>query len=199
MKKLFFLLILVFSYMLIRIDDCQAQALVRYAKNGNIDKVQELLNKGADTITLNDALWWAAGEGYIDIMKLLIEKGANVNYLSKKAYDLNKNHISVIGLATALGQFESIKFLLEHGADPNAGSCVICHAFSHYYDLTRGNTSTIEINNLIKTLKLLLDNGANPDKEYPILTAIRMNMIDVINLLIEHGADLKKPACLYIA
>jgi ankyrin repeat protein len=61
----------------------------------------------------------AAGEGHLEIVKLLLEHGADVN--AKTAYE------TALHLAAEKGHLEIVKFLLEHGADVNAKTAVVVH------------------------------------------------------------------------
>jgi ankyrin repeat protein len=62
------------------------------------------------------ALHLAAGEGHLEIVKLLLEHGADVN--AKTAYE------TALHLAAGEGHLEIVKLLLEHGADVNAKTAV---------------------------------------------------------------------------
>ena len=61
--------------------------IVMYARNGDLDKVKELLNNGVnpDSKDNNDntALIWASYKGYLDIVKELLKYNANVNIKNK--------------------------------------------------------------------------------------------------------------------
>jgi ankyrin repeat protein len=60
-------------------------ALQKAVHKGDIKKVQELLDKGADVNEWNfgTALIWAASENRLEIAKLLIDRGADANSLGK--------------------------------------------------------------------------------------------------------------------
>ena len=61
-------------------DDCQG---IRYAKDGDVDRLRELLESGWDPSTVDkhgsNALHWAAGAGNIEILALLLKHGININ------------------------------------------------------------------------------------------------------------------------
>jgi len=88
----------------------------QYEKNGNEDIVPTLVNLGADvTVRSEDGdtpLHNAAYLGFINAMKLFIEKGADVNAL-------NHANESPIYNAAKGGDPEAIQLLLDAGADPN--------------------------------------------------------------------------------
>lgn len=75
----------------------------------NLQKVKEMLNKGID---INIALYWAACGGDADIVKLLLNKGANPN-----AKD--KDGCTALMFAAEWGHIDIVKLLLDKGAAPN--------------------------------------------------------------------------------
>jgi hypothetical protein len=195
MKKIFFLQVLVLSYILI--DNCQAQALVRYAKQGNVDKVKELLDRGVDTTAMNDALYEAADRNYIDIITILIEKGANINSVHQVP-TFRALTFTPVGRAAWKGKTDAVRILVENGADVNKGSlrplnAIACLWYSH--------TTNTEI------VKLLLEGGADPNyynKELPSMAGIGKDRSplfyvagktadsEILKLLIEFGADINQ-------
>ena len=87
-----------------------------FAKNGEFDKVKELLSNGTDPNFQDLRGWsplmWATAEGHLDIVKLLLAYGADpniVNYLGRSA----------IMYASNYGFYEIAKVLLEKKATPN--------------------------------------------------------------------------------
>lgn len=59
-------------------------------------------------------LYFAAQEGLLDVVKLLIKHGANVNDISKD------DQATPIIAAVEFGHYDCFKYLLDHGADINA-------------------------------------------------------------------------------
>ena len=90
---------------------------VSAAVYGDIDVIIELLDEGVDINTLGSirrpALTLAAYNGHMDIVKLLVEKGADLDMTSG-----NSEETAVI-MATKLKEAEVVKFLVESGADVN--------------------------------------------------------------------------------
>jgi hypothetical protein len=93
-------------------------------KNRGLEIVQFLLDHGAD-IEIADGLGWpalhnAVSEKNIEIVKLLIERGANVN---AQARSLGKEYWTEgwtpLHFALNYGYFQIAKVLLANGADPN--------------------------------------------------------------------------------
>jgi ankyrin repeat protein len=71
--------------------------------------VKQLLEKVANT-ERDAALPLAAAKGYTDVVKLLLERGANI-----EAMDNHGN--TALFSAAALGRTEVVKLLLEKGAE----------------------------------------------------------------------------------
>lgn len=67
--------------------------------------VKQALHKGADVHYLDDfAARWAAYKGYLEILKYLIENGANLNY-------------KLMVEAIESGHLDTVKYLREKGLD----------------------------------------------------------------------------------
>ncbi|MCP4643596.1 MAG: hypothetical protein GY851_24320 [bacterium] len=120
----------------------------------------------------------AAREGNLDAVRALLEEGADPKLFPQ-------------ALPTAVEQEheEIVRLLLKHGADPN---CRLERNDNHPVAIAtvRGN---------VPIVKLLLDNGANPDplsdirvttsRVNPLRTAIRNDNVELTRTLLEAGAD----------
>jgi uncharacterized protein len=121
--------------------------LMTCANTGTTDAVKALLDQGADvnsteTAQEQTALMWAAAEKHPQVVKLLIERGANINavskitpepepFLVKTPGSMGQNFPSTLRFREATGGFtallfaaqqgdlESTKILLDAGADIN--------------------------------------------------------------------------------
>jgi len=127
------------------------------------------------------ALHYAIEKGYSDIVKLLLEYGANLNISSINF----PHHTSLqIGFYGNEEKKEVIKLLLEYG----------------YYEIQDVNWALLEAITLkytIDTIKLLLEHGADPNFQdefgrIVLVEACRIIREDheaIIKLLIDYGAD----------
>src|SRR5690606_8230073 len=91
------------------------------------------------------ALMWAAGEGHMNVVQMLVEAGANVRARSKSGY-------TPLLFAVRNAQVDSIRYLLDHGANPN--------------DLAPDGTSALNVaivNAFYEAASVLLDYGADPN------------------------------------
>ena len=175
-----------------------------------MDVVQILLNAGANinfkSESGHDAIHFASEKYHINIVKLLIEFGIDID---------PKN----IHYASAADQVEMIVLFLDHGIDINCttqtgNNCLHYAVYNHRYAAAKflisrgadidakGKTEQTPLHlaayeGQIEIVKLLLENGANPnildeDDESPLHLAIksRHNNEKVVKLLIDHGSDI---------
>jgi ankyrin repeat protein len=87
------------------------------AEAGSLAQVQAFVTSGAYTVNAvdefkNTPLHFAANKGRIDVIKWLIENGANVNAL-------NNDKSTPLHEAASYGQFEAVKLLVENKAKVN--------------------------------------------------------------------------------
>jgi ankyrin repeat protein len=186
-------------------------ALMTAARNGKTDAVRVLIRHGAkvnatESFKGQTPLMFAAGEGNTAAAEMLIEFGADFRARSKAGF-------TPLLLAVRNNRFETVKFLLGHGADPNDSIPGV-----------RGGPSTAAINIAVLNAdfdlaSVLLDAGANPNvrdaRGYPIHVVVwlhkpgappdfamsgvdpqpvarpsgRMSHVDMLKKLLEKGAD----------
>lgn len=134
----------------------------------------------------SSALNIAARNGSLDIVRLLISKGANVNHDSRYAMPLHS--------AAYSGRADIADALLNAGADLN------CEC--HWSEISIAGTPLHQAaaGGSLEVVRLLLDRGANANSresqynQTPLHFAVqvvpeRNARADVIELLIAHGAD----------
>ncbi|KAH8813600.1 hypothetical protein DL96DRAFT_1821362 [Flagelloscypha sp. PMI_526] len=129
---------------------------------------------------LDQALFVAATRAVgIDIMEMLVEKGADVNHINEEI-----EYGSALQAATLNGDLDVIEFLVENGADVNQGggdSGPALQAAALHGDLD--------------VIDFLVEKGADVNKEggytgSALQAAVLVGDLDVIEFLIEKGADL---------
>jgi ankyrin repeat protein len=142
-----------------------------------LEDAKEAISQGANVNVKNDwgltPLSWAIYNGNVDMAKLLIEKGANVNARSS----------SPLSHAATKGNVDMVKLLIESGANVNAKDK---DGFTPL-DNAVGKGNNIDI------VKLLVEKGANVNAKdgggfTPLITAAYYGNIDIVKFLIESGA-----------
>ncbi len=135
---------------------------------GDHQKVAELLERGANPNTERSGgltvLHWASKGGHVKVMRLLIDKGANVN---ARASD---GKFTPLVEAAASFEPQAMKLLLDAGAKPDgfelAKACWL------------GRTETV---------KVLLDAGVSPNAG--IASAAQGRHVEVVQMLLDKGAN----------
>jgi ankyrin repeat protein len=150
----------------------------------------------------------ASYKGHVDVVRVLLDHGANVNTMDKKNTPLSSacrgGHLEIMGLllehgadvdvwydsddfvlhrASDTGQAELMHLLLRHNADVNARGYLKwtpLHRASFY-----GHT---------KLVRVLLDHGADINilsegHNTPLCVTIGKGFLEVVQLLLERGAD----------
>jgi uncharacterized protein len=144
--------------------------------------------QGGDT-----ALMFAARVGDLASARLLVTAGANVN-------DQDAWGVSATMLAAHAGYRDLVEFLLEHGADANAGSAgfTALHAAIMRRDekmaaalLAHGANASARVTAWTPTRRSSKDFNFPPELvgATPFWLAARFSQPDVMRLLAKHGAD----------
>jgi len=159
------------------------------AMRNNIQALKNDIKEGLDIDSLGEyastPLHYACREGNIEIIKLLIENGADVNL---------KNHYStlypIFDAITAMNNqkkyFLIIQLLIENGADikkvDSFGNTLL------YYAIEQENIPLIKF--LIQ-LGCDINHVSRHDKDSVLHYAYFQKNREIISLLIEHGADVE--------
>jgi ankyrin repeat protein len=182
------------------------------ARQGNLKEVRRQLAWGVNVnkshlFTRDTPLIEAAANGHMEVVKLLIENGADVNLKGEAWY-------GPLHAAAAKGHLEVVKILLENGADVNIfhhnkplhnaamnGHIEVARILlAHGADINAKGTDeaaplhTAVSNNQLEMVKWLLSKGANvnPRAVYgrtPLHSAAFRNNVEIGKILLEHGAD----------
>lgn len=204
-------------------DSFGSSLLYIAAKNGDIELVTDILNKGADiNITRIDgttALHVAAAKGHANIVEFLLEKNADI-----KA-DIEEGS-TPLHVAVTHENLNVVRTLLEH-EDPSINTKITGGYTPLHLAVTVGNIDIITVlstdkridinagdikNNTplhfaastgnVSAIKVLLENGADVNRHNmygipPIYIAAGKDDIKTIKVLLDNGADINSP--LFIA
>jgi uncharacterized protein len=87
--------------------------LIEATLAGDVKRVRSHIQSNADlnvTYNTNTALTYAARDGFTEIARLLIDAGAEVNWIDREG-------VTPLILASLKGHTEIVQLLLDHGAD----------------------------------------------------------------------------------
>ncbi len=153
------------------VDNDGKTLLWKATKDGNLDLMMILLENGANVgqgdYNGNRPLDIAIREGNLDAVKLLIEEG-------KADYQTHNGRL--LQMACSLGDVKILQYLIKKGINLNEGI--------HYATKMRD----------VDTIKVLIENGANPDVIYEGQTALHyastIGYTEVVQCLISSGANI---------
>lgn len=156
-----------FKY-LIEIYECNNKENSILAIKNNSYKILEYLLKNDKTLNINELLLNISIQNNIEIIKLLIINGADINF----------NDDYILKKASLNGSFEIVELLIENGANIHAENEKALILASRY--------------RRTKILKLLIDNGSNIhiDNDYPLRYASKDGYIEIVEILIINGANI---------
>ena len=119
MKLFRYIISLMFIIGLMSFSAAWAGELHEAAKTNDTDRIRELISQGAPINSKDEtdrsALYWAAQEGHIPALKLLVDHGADVNAVS-----VDDDSMTPLIVAIYRGHYDVVKFLVEHRANIDA-------------------------------------------------------------------------------
>ena len=175
--------------------------------------VVEMLKSGLETNDVQNGLYPASRSGKSGIIKLLLDRGADVNFPGG-------GYGSALGAAACWGSVETVALLLDRGADVNVpsgryGSALVAAASGGKVEivallLDRGADVNIPSGGYgsalgaaacwgsVETVALLLDRGADvniPGGDYgsALGAAAYGGKVETVALLLDRGADVNIP------
>ncbi|XP_061405733.1 ankyrin repeat and SOCS box protein 2-like isoform X3 [Lethenteron reissneri] len=163
--------------------------LFEACRNGHEEVAAFLVASGAKVNRLNDGellpLHAAAQQGSLRLTSLLAESTSRIA--------VARSGISPLHLAAKHNHDDVLGTLLDLGFDPNA---LLSHSRSKYFEDRRTTALFFAVsNNNLNAARRLLRAGADPNLDVlqPLLVAVRMNSLPLVEALLEHGADTEKP------
>jgi len=193
-----------------------ATPLVLSCRNGHHEVVQYLVDRceanveqagsvtfDGETIEGAPPLWCAAAAGHLEIVKLLVKSGANVN-------STTKTNSTPLRAACFDGHFEIVKYLVEHNADIEVANrhghtCLMIACYKGHFKIARylidigadvnrksvkGNTALHDCaeSGSLEIMKLLISSGARIDVDAygmtPLLAASVTGHLHIVEHLI---------------
>lgn len=142
-----------------------ASQLIVAAIFGDVERAKHLLELGVSPNDASRAIYAPVRKGNVTLVKLLLDHGADPNYLVD-------GKLPLLRIAVLCHQTESTRLLLQHGADPNAHNIVLCAVE------TRGK----------EIVRLLLEYGATAKNEH-IRMAAELGDLDIVVSLLAYGAN----------
>jgi hypothetical protein len=163
--------------------------LIKYASKGAAPLVQLVLQAGANVNHVEypaTALIMAAWSGHIDVVRILLDAGANTNL------DVGR---TALNRAAESGHIDVVRALLDAGASTDQPG----NGGGTYYGDPLINAAAA---GHIDVVRALLDAGAhvNTQDEYdetPLIMAVKAGHIDVVRALVDAGAELNNKTCTY--
>jgi len=152
--------------------------------NQDVKMVDLLLKNGADPKqrfkgkeSKTACLEIAAQEGLLEIAKLLVDAGSDINERGFRGH-------TPLRIASRNGHFELVKYLLSKGSEVDSRGDDEATPLEHA--ASKGH---------LEIVKILVENGANiniqdKEKDFPIGEAAKNGFIDVVNYLLSKGADI---------
>lgn len=122
-----------------------------------------------------DTFFQAAALGQFEAVKELINDGLDINTICPYEGD------TVLTYAASEGHVEMVKWLLDHGADPD-----------HLNDAKESPLHYAVFNNDLPVVELLLAHDCKIDytTEAPLVWATRRGLFEAAEMLVNHGANL---------
>lgn len=154
------------------------------ALKGHTQIAADLINASAD---VNKApggctpLWYAAANGHVPCVKLLLECGGVVDRASDSGN-------TPLGIAAEHGQTEAMKLLIENGADVNAS------AYDPTADVETTPLAMATITGHAEATRLLIEHGAEMNKKLRsgmryLHCAVMSGSFETVEILVKHGAN----------
>lgn len=178
-------------------SQCNWQAVREAAQYAYNDIVEILLSHDADASVLGNILKHAAAAGRFEIVKLLVENGA----------DINADFGNALMGSVREGHIEIVRFLIEQGADIHVlrDKPLMIAVYQGYQEMVRllvENGVDMHVHNdyafhesarkgHLEIVKYLLEQGEDFDLDKAFVESAAANQVEIMRLLVQHGVDVK--------
>ena len=185
-------------------------AALRYAAyKGSFETAQSLLLSGVDVNAETNYKGWgeertvlqtAVSGGRIEMVNLLLDAGADVNFISCWKEPQTALGIAISNVSSSGPQkLEMVHVLLAAGADVNIPEQKRIGVSIHQSAIARGNEDLVSI--LIKAEADVnyppIERRIVEERRFPFQEAVTRGNLSLVKLLLESGADINAPAGKY--
>lgn len=165
----------------------------RAIRDGSFEQVQQDMDELKININgrlpnqREKAIHMATRRGHLDMVTLLLDRGANINDTDADNYTPIHHAADRMRLKNSLGKLEEkmniAKLLIKNGAMINVQSVGQHHT---PLDLAAREGD-------LEMVELLVNNGANVNNHKPLHLASEKGYLEIVTYLVEHGANLNEP------
>jgi len=151
-------------------------------ENGNIEAVKWVVEHGypLDEERLQKAMSEAARNDHIDVLKyFLFDLKADIN---------SEYYFSTVLGCAGIASFETVKFLIDNGANINGGKDNIWTPLDRAVSSNRADMVLYLIEQGADVNLVGTDDGYTPSR--PLTVAIQNGYFEIVKILVEHGAEL---------
>ena len=175
------------------VEDTMKKIFKRAVQTADLETVKLIIEKididfyyGNSNDEFHDpktALMIASEGGYIEIVKLLLNKGATINLRSMKKQRDNTFPDTALTLGIKNRHVDVVKFLLDMGADIN-------YRNGSPFDIAVTVPNNLEVVKLlVDDYKVNIENTIDDGKETPLMKAIQEGNIDTVRFLLKKGVN----------
>jgi ankyrin repeat protein len=150
--------------------------------SGDKDRIKKIITQNSDQDFKNKLLWEAGLNKKVEIVNILLDRGADANYQPENG----RSACNLLIFSISSNCNEIMTALLKHGADPDAG----CGGEESVSPLSEAIS-----NQNLEAIQLLLENKADPygvyqsEIEPALIDAISPGKENVVKILLSKGID----------